>query len=116
MKNLTPKPNPSIQAAAIGTLPSKHLSEDSRGVARFEVLGDGVPVIDAISVTGLREFFELLDGWDRSYEKDSRDLSSFQKEHGRESVLEHNSGGYVGLADRTTLDHTEPRRRLTSVL
>ena len=66
MKNLTPKPNASIQAAAIGTLPSKHLSDDSGGVPLFEVLGDGSPVIDANSVTGLREFFELLDRWDRS--------------------------------------------------
>ena len=73
-------------------------------------------MIDANSVTGLREFFELLDRWDRSYEKDSRDLSSLQKEHRRELASEHTSGGAVGLADRTTPDRVRPRRRLTSVL
>ena len=116
MKIAIPKSKGSIQAFSIGTVPPKHLAEDSHGVSHAEILGDGVPTLNAASVSALREFFELLDGWDRSHEKDSRDLCLLHPEHGRESVSEHTSGGSVGLADRTPSDRVRPRHRLTSEL
>ena len=116
MKTATPKSNGSIQAPNRGTVPSEHLFEDSQGEPHIEILGDGVLALDADSVSALREFVELLDGWDRNPEKDSQGFSLLQTEHGGESVSEHTSGGNVGLADRTTSDRVRPRHRFTSAL
>ena len=116
MKIVTPKTNASIHGPILGTVPSKPLAEESQGVPHNETVGDVFPVIDTASVSALREFFELLDRWDRSHEKDSGNLSSLDSEHRRESALEHTSGGAVGIADRTTPDRVRPRRRLTPVL